>query len=160
MCIRDRSNTYNKRLQPNELKTWSTAGTAMDLTYSFVDASGHNNGDVISITNNRDTTRSQGFTYDQVNRIVTAETTSTHATSPANCWGEAYVYDNATTGEFGNLTNINVASSAYTGCTQESLSVTALTNNQLSATGFSYDASGNILTDGHNTCLLYTSRCV
>jgi RHS repeat-associated protein len=85
--------------------------------------------------------------------FLTAETTSTHATSPANCWGEAYVYDNNTTsaGEFGNLTNINAASSAYTGCTQESLSVTALTNNQLSATGFSYDSSGNILTDGHNT---------
>jgi RHS repeat-associated protein len=29
--------------------------------------------------------------------------------------------------------------------------VTALTNNQLSATGFSYDASGNLLGDGHNT---------
>jgi RHS repeat-associated protein len=60
------------------------------------------------------------------------------------------VYDNATTGEFGNLTNINAASSAYTGCTQESLSVTALSNNQLSATGFSYDASGNLVADGRN----------
>jgi uncharacterized protein RhaS with RHS repeats len=29
--------------------------------------------------------------------------------------------------------------------------VTALANNQLSATGFSYDASGNLLGDGHNT---------
>jgi hypothetical protein len=49
----------------------------------------------------------------------------------------------ATTGEFGNLTNINAASSAYTGCTQESLSVTTnttLNNNQI--TSFSYDASG------------------
>ncbi len=140
------SNTYNKRLQPNELKVWSTAGTAMDLTYSFVDASSHNNGNVIAITNNRDTTRSQSFTYDQVNRIVTAETGSTYATSPTNCWGESYTYD-----QWANLTAIGAASSSYTGCTQESLSVTALTNNQLSATGFSYDASGNILTDGHNT---------
>jgi RHS repeat-associated protein len=49
------------------------------------------------------------------------------------------------------LTNINAVSSAYTGCTQESLSVTALSNNQLSATGYSYDASGNMLTDGRNT---------
>jgi RHS repeat-associated protein len=104
-------------------------------------------------TNNKDTTRTQQFIYDHLNRILTAETTSTHATSPANCWGETYVYDNNTTsaGEFGNLTNINAASSAYTGCTQESLSVTALTSNQLSAKGFSYDTSGNILTDGHNT---------
>ena len=72
-----------------------------------------------------DGTRSQQFTYDQLNRLLTAETTSTYATSPAHCWGEAYVYDNSTSspGEFGNLTNINVASTAYNGCTQDSLSV-------------------------------------
>jgi RHS repeat-associated protein len=147
------SDSYNNRLQPNEIKASSTAGIAMDLSYSFVDASSHNNGNVMGITNNLDTTRSQVFTYDQLNRIVTAGTTSTYATSPSHCWGEAYVYDNNITsaGEFGNLTNINVASSSYNGCTQESLSVTATTNNQLSATGFSYDASGNLLTDGTNT---------
>jgi RHS repeat-associated protein len=147
------SNTYNTRLQPNEIKAWSGVGTAMDLSYTFVDASGHNNGNVMGITNNVDATRSQTFAYDHLNRILTAETTSTFATSPGHCWGEAYVYDNATTGEFGNLTNINAASSAYTGCTQESLSVTASTlgNNQLSVAGFSYDASGNVLTDGTST---------
>ena len=100
----------------------------------------------MGITNNGDNTRSQSFTYDHLNRIITAETASTHATSPANCWGESYTYD-----QWANLTTIGVASSSYNGCTQESLSVTALSNNQLSATGFSYDASGNILTDGHNT---------
>jgi RHS repeat-associated protein len=118
-----------------------------------VDASHHNNGNVISISNYYDTTRSQQFFYDQVNRIVTAETTSTYATSPAHCWGEAYVYDNATTtlGEFGNLTNINVASSAYNGCTQESLSVISSAANQI--TTFSYDAAGNVLNDTHNSYL-------
>jgi len=40
---------------------------------------------------------------------------------------------------------------AYNGCIQDSLSVTALTNNQLSATGFSYDLAGNLLGDGRNT---------
>jgi hypothetical protein len=49
------------------------------------------------------------------------------------------------------LASKGAASSSYTGCTQESLSVTALTNNQLSATGIFYDASGNILGDGKNT---------
>ena len=96
---------------------------------------------------------SQQFTYDPLNRLLTAETTSTYATSPAHCWGESYVYDNATTtpGEFGNLTNINVASTAYNGCTQESLSVVASTANQI--TSFSYDASGNTLNDTHNSYL-------
>jgi RHS repeat-associated protein len=83
-----------------------------------------------------------------VNRLVTAETASTYATSPAHCWGEAYVYDNSTNspGEFGNLTNINVASTSYNGCTQESLSLVANTKNQM--TSFSYDASGNVTNDG------------
>ncbi len=97
---------------------------------------------------NRDSTRTQNFTYDQVNRIVTGETSSTYATSPAHCWGESY-----TTDQWGNMTAIGVASSAYNGCTQETLSVTALSTNQLlSGSSFSYDASGNMLTDSVNTC--------
>lgn len=81
---------------------------------------------------------------------MTGETTSTYSTSPTHCWGEAYVYDNqAAGGEFGNLTNINAASTAYNGCTQESLGVTASSQNQI--TTFSYDASGNVLNDTHNT---------
>jgi len=148
------SATYTKRLQPNELKDSSTAGTALDLTYNFLDLSSHNNGNVMGITNNRDTTRSQSFLYDSLNRIVSAAA-STHAMSAANCWGESYLYDNQTTagGAWGNLTSIGVLSSAYTGCTQEILSATASTNNQLSATGFnfSYDAAGNMTQDAVNT---------
>ena len=143
--------SYNDRLQPNQIQYFNQAGNLMSLQYSFVDASGHNNGNVMGITNLVDGTRSQQFTYDQLNRLLTAETTSTYATSPAHCWGEAYVYDNSTTtpGEFGNLTNINVASTAYNGCTQESLSVVASATNQI--TSFSYDASGNTLNDTHNS---------
>jgi len=147
---------YDERLQPcwiyattssalaTSTKCTGTmkAGTVLDLKYNFALGTA-DNGNVVGITNNVDTTRSQSFTYDQVNRIVTGETAST---TGANCWGESYTYDQWT-----NLTAIGVASSSYNGCTQESLSVTALSNNQLSATGFSYDASGNILTDGHNT---------
>jgi RHS repeat-associated protein len=143
--------SYNVRLQPNQIQYSNQAGSLMSLQYSFVDASSHNNGNVISITNLVDGTRSQQFTYDQVNRLVTGETTSTYSTSPTHCWGEAYAYDNATTGEYGNLTNINVASTAYNGCTQESLSVASSAANQI--TGFSYDASGNVLNDTHNSYL-------
>ena len=100
------------------------------------------NGNVVGITNNRDTTRTQSFTYDQVNRIVTAQTSSTTGT---NCWGEAYTMD-----QWANMTAIGAAS-GYSGCSQEGLGVSATTNNQLSATGITYDASGNMLTDGLNT---------
>jgi RHS repeat-associated protein len=150
---------YNTRLQPcwiyattgTALATTATCttsdpgpGNILDLQYNFNLGSG-DNGNVIGITNNRDTTRSQSFTYDQVNRILTAAG-STYATKPAHCWGEAYTYD-----QWANMTAIGVLSSSYNGCTQDSLSVTATSNNQLSATGFSYDASGNMLTDSANT---------
>jgi RHS repeat-associated protein len=146
--------SFNTRLQPNQIQYSNQAGNLMLLQYSFLDPSSDNNGNVMAITNLVDGTRSQQFTYDQLNRLLTAETTSTYATSPAHCWGEAYVYDNstATPGEFGNLTNINVASSSYTGCTQESLSIVTnatLNNNQI--TSFSYDAAGNVLNDTHNS---------
>lgn len=84
-------------------------------------------------------------------RLVQAETTSTYSTSAAHCWGEAYVYDNQSTGsgEYGNLTNINPASTAYNGCTAENLSVASNASNQI--TSFSYDAVGNTLNDTHHT---------
>ncbi len=151
---------YNDRLQPCWIfattgtalpwqptqtactSTASPAGNILDLKYNYNSSSQTDNGNVTGITNNRDTTRSQSFAYDQVNRISSAQTSST---SGSNCWGEAYGYD-----QWANLTTIGAAS-GYSGCTQESLSVTAGTTNQLTATGYSYDALGNMLTDASNT---------
>ena len=147
---------YNKRFQPCWM--YGTTGTALptnttctagdpgpgnilDLQYNF-NLSAGDNGNVVGITNKRDSTRTQSFTYDQLNRIVQAQTS---ATSGSNCWGETYTID-----QWGNLTVIG-ALSGYSGCTQENLAVSATTNNQLSSTGFSYDTSGNMLTDGANT---------
>jgi RHS repeat-associated protein len=139
--------TYNNRLQPVEIKASSTGGNAIDITYGFVDPSTSKNaGHVYSITNNLDSTRSQTFTYDQLNRLITAQTTSTHATSPTHCWGETYSLDT-----WGNLlSSAATTNSNYTGCTVESgFTKTADVSNHLS--GFSYDASGNTLGDGVNT---------
>jgi len=143
---------YNNRLQPQEFKASSSGGNAIDITYSFVDPTTSKNAShVFSITNNLDTTRSQTFAYDQVNRITSALTTSTYATSPARCWGETYQYDGVTNGAWGNLTQIAATTnSAYIGCTQESgFTKTVDGNNHLS--GFSYDLSGNTQNDGVNS---------
>jgi hypothetical protein len=134
---------YNQRLQscwmyttvaPASLAATSgcggsaTTGTVMDLKYAF-NAGSTDNGNVTGITNNRDTTRSQFFAYDTLNRIYTAQTTSTHSTSPANCWGELFSYD-----RWANLLSIGVSSSVYNGCMQESLIVSMNPNgsNQIS----------------------------
>ena len=138
------SETYNNRLQPLEIKASSSAGNAIDVTYSFVDSgTSKNAGHVNSITNNLDNTRSQTFSYDQLNRISGALTTSTYATSPTHCWGEAYTVD-----AWGNLNSIAATTnSAYTGCTEESgFTSTADGNNHLPA--WAYDASGNATSDG------------
>jgi len=59
----------------------------------------HNNGDVMSVTNNITATRSQTFTYDSLNRLATGQT----ATCGANCWGLKYGYD-----VWGNLLSATV----------------------------------------------------
>jgi RHS repeat-associated protein len=133
--------TYNNRLQPNEIKYWSTSGTALDLSDNFVNSHGHNNGQVATITNNLHTGRSQNFTYDTLNRVATAQTTATSSTSLTDCWGEKYTVD-----QWGNLSGISESSTAYNGCTQESISYVPTAKNQL--TGFAYDASGNTTNDG------------
>jgi hypothetical protein len=135
---------YNSRLQPQEFKASSPGGNAIDISYSFVDpANSHNAGHVFSITNNLDSTRSQTFSYDQLNRITGALTASTYSTSPSHCWGEAYGLDS-----WGNLQSISATSvSGYSGCSQESgFSTTADGNNHLGS--FGYDAAGNATSDG------------
>jgi hypothetical protein len=127
----------------HRLKASSTDGNAIDISYSFVDpAASKNAGHVFSITNNLDTTRSQTFSYDQVNRITGAQSASTFATSPSHCWGETYGLD-----AWGNLQSIAPTSnSSYTGCSEESgFTKLADANNHLAT--FFYDASGNTAND-------------
>jgi RHS repeat-associated protein len=147
------TNSYNNRLQPSAINASSTNGVALNLTYNF-DLSAvntacqtslgspANNSDVAVITNNLNTSRSQSFCYDHLNRIVSART---QATSGTFCWGEAYGYD-----RWGNLLSIGAASSSYSGCTQEGLSVIANAQNQV--VGFCYDAAGNLLAETSSPC--------
>jgi RHS repeat-associated protein len=132
--------TYNTRLQPLEIKASSSAGSASDITYSFVDpTSGGNAGHVNTITNNINSSRSQSIAYDHLDRIVSAGTTATTGTY---CWGYQYTYD-----AWANLTSQAGWSPNYNGCSEATMGfVTAYSNNQIS--GFTYDASGNTQSDG------------
>jgi len=134
------SETFNNRLQPLEIKASSTAGSALDLTYNFVDsASGHNAGHVNGMTNNLNSSRSQSFSYDQLNRLTSAGTTSTTGTY---CWGYQFSYD-----AWGNLLSQAGWSPTYNACSESTMGgVTADAYNHI--TGLSYDASGNTLSDG------------
>jgi RHS repeat-associated protein len=134
------TDSYNSRLEPLEFKASSTAGSAIDITYSFADPSTHKNaGHVYSITNNLNSSRTQTFAYDQVNRIVSAGTSATTGTL---CWGYLYTYD-----AWGNLTSQAGWTPTYSACSEGVMNpVTADGNNHISA--FGYDAAGNATNDG------------
>src|SRR5205807_7909317 len=77
--------SFNNRLQPIEIWAGSTSGSSalFDKQYNY--SPGSNNGNIISITNVKDNSRTQSFTYDSLNRLLSAQDT-TH-------WGNTYAYD-------------------------------------------------------------------
>jgi len=109
-----------------------------DKSYTY---GAQNNGNILSITNNKDATRTQSFTYDPLNRLASAQNAGTDCTQllpdgHTKFWGNTYGYD-----AWGNLLQ-----EVPTKCSAENLSVTANSNNQL--VGNSYDAAGNTTGDG------------
>jgi RHS repeat-associated protein len=143
--------TYNKRLQP--LQMYYTTGTISPTTltqlqggtcpttvatilstdYNF-GLGTNDNGNVQSISNCRNTNRTQNFAYDNLNRIW-----QSYSTGPA--WGEDFIID-----PWGNVTNRN----PHAGKTSyEPLNAAPATNNKL--TGFGYDAAGNLTQNGTAT---------
>ena len=132
--------TYNNRLQPVNMKATHTNGTVtvMDYTYSFVSGT-INDGQVKSVTNNLATGRSQTYTYDEMNRLATAQS---QAASGTDCWGLGYGYDRYA----------NLLSTSITKCTGPALSLSVdNTTNKITNTGFQYDAGGNLTADGFAT---------
>jgi RHS repeat-associated protein len=141
---------YNNRLQPcrtaassagaiptNCMNSW---GNVLDLSYDFHLGTG-DNGNVYGITNYRDQSRNQTFTYDPLNRLTSAQNAGTDCTKTlpngrTEYWGNSYSYD-----AWGNLLGKSV-----TKCSAENLNVTAAANNQLQ-NGYSYDAAGNMTHD-------------
>src|SRR6478752_56182 len=121
--------------------------TVFSIGYDFHvgnGTSGADNGNVFGVTNYKDTTRSQTFTYDALNRLISAQNAGTDCTvnvlnGNKKFWGNTYTYD-----AWGNLLN---KTKIGTACAGENLSVTADTQNRIHATGapdYLYDAAGNM----------------
>src|SRR6478752_1333411 len=121
--------------------------TVFSIGYDFHvgnGTSGADNGNVFGVTNYKDTTRSQTFTYDALNRLVSAQNAGTDCTvhvlsGNKKFWGNTYTYD-----AWGNLLN---KTKIGTACAGENLSLTADAHNWIHATGGSdylYDAAGNM----------------
>jgi len=141
---------YDKRLQPCRIsvKTSGTAptqcsdgshlGNLLDLTYGY-NLGVSDNGNVAQITNNLNSARTQTFSYDSMNRVSTA---LTQGTSGASCWGLDYSYD-----VYANLKTVSL-DAARPSCPWFTLTAGVDTNNRITNTGLSYDAAGNVLSDG------------
>jgi RHS repeat-associated protein len=132
---------FNSRL----LFTGATASTS-SATAQNVSLSYNNNGTVSAIQNNVTSGLSESFTYDSLDRILSA---ATSATSGAGCWGQSFGPSGTPPAgppddRWSNLTEINV-----TQCTASSLSVTASSaTNQVTTAGYGYDVVGNMTADG------------
>jgi len=133
---------YNNRLQPTEIWTGSAEGASalFDKKYQYnpPNLSQANNGNVYTVTNVVDNTRTQTFTYDSLNRLVSAGD-QTH-------WSNTYTYD-----AWGNLTQKTPGPPAG-----ENLSKSADANNHLS--GLTYDAGGNEINDGLGNTFVYDAE--
>ncbi len=133
------TNSYNNRLQPSVLSAAHAGVPVVSISYGFdQDASPSvvkNNGNVVQIANNRENNRTQSFTYDELNRVATAQS---QATSGTHCWGNSFAYD----------IWANLLSKTVTKCTAETLSVGVNTSNRITNTGFTYDAAGNLTNSG------------
>ena len=139
---------YNKRLQPLIMSATAPGQTVYSIGYDFhagngTANSGADNGNVYGIINYKDTThgRDQTFTYDALNRLISAQNAGTNCATmvlqnKTEYWGNSYSYD-----AWGNLLQKNV-----TKCGAENMSVTADGHNWLHASGtnYQYDAAGNM----------------
>lgn len=125
------STTLNPRLQVSAFysNNGTDAGLFVNKAYDY--GAGHNNGNVISITNYKDSNRTQTFTYDALNRIASG---SSAANTGTYSWGENYSID-----AWGNLQMSPMSGKAHGG------NFTLSGNAQNRPTGLAYDAAGNLM---------------
>jgi len=146
---------YNSRLQPCRISVKSSGnaptqcsdsaniGNVMDFTYSFgIGVS--DNGTLAQLANNRNSARTQSFTYDSLNRLATA---ATSASTGTYAWGLQFGYD-----IWGNLLSATVTQGSAPMLSQSA-------DNANRVVGFCYDSAGNLLNQtgacGSNPTLTY-----
>src|SRR5262249_28876726 len=89
--------SYNKRLQPVFMSASTPTQSVFSIGYDFHLNNG-NNGNVFAILNNRDHSRDQTFTYDALNRLISAQNAGTDCSQntvngKTKFWGNGYTYD-------------------------------------------------------------------
>ncbi len=72
--------SFNERLQPTRM----IHGTLFDVSYDYYDLNGNNNDNVMEMTDNLDPQKTAAYSYDNLNRLVSAST---------GTWSQTFSYD-------------------------------------------------------------------
>lgn len=127
----------NSRYQPYSRISYTPTQTLSNIYYWY-GATG-NNGNLLSVENELDSTRSVNYHYDSLSRLTRVQ---------AGNWGDTYVYDS-----LGNLTQKNPIS----GLAGESLSVSVNpSTNQVNS--ITYDAAGQVTLDNIGNTWTYDAE--
>lgn len=125
-------------MQLNSISYAKGGTTLLGENYSYA-LNGGNDGEVTSITDNVDSGRSLTLGYDALKRLTSS--VSQGSTNYAK-WGLSFTYD-----RYGNRTAETVTAGSGPA---NSVAVNPATN-QITTAGYSYDANGNLTSDGQNT---------
>lgn len=121
-----------------------SGSTLFGETYSY-GTSGANDGHMTGVTDAVDSGRNMTYAYDALERLTSA--TSQGSTNYAQ-WGLSWTYD-----RYGNRT----AQTVTVGTAPSNSVTVSTTTNQITTSGYTYDANGNMTNDGENT-LIYDAE--
>jgi RHS repeat-associated protein len=142
----------NSRLQLTEIGVGTAQGATDRLKLNYDYGTTANNGNLLSQTNtvpgSPTLTLVQSYGYvDGLNRLTSVQETANQTVR----WTQSYVYD-----KYGNRTTLtNTGSEGVSLPTQSTPGVTSGTNRLV---GFSYDNSGNVLSDGAGGSFVYDAE--
>jgi len=140
---------YNSRLrlQLTGIQALAAASSTivLDLSYGYATSTILNNGNVLTQGNNLsgESGRTQDYTYDSLNRLLTAQS---QATSGGDCWGQAFG-NNATPPTAATDALANLFYTSSTKCSSPAPQFAGDGYNHISTSGFSYDSAGNTTGD-------------
>lgn len=145
---------FNSRLQPTQLGLGNSNNTQELWKVNYDYGTTDNNGNVKSqtITVPTITAIVQDYTYDSLNRIKSAEET----VSSSTIWKQTFDYD-----RFGNRRfDVSNTTTIPGGCSTAQCNPTIDTANNrfTSGQGYTYDASGNLLTDAEGRTFNYDAE--
>jgi RHS repeat-associated protein len=132
---------YNNRLQVSSIADTLGGSAFFSKNYVYADGSGHNNGNIVTITDTLNAAKTQTFSYDSLNRILTGVQgdSAFNLTYSYDPWGNMKESGTSTFQPLFDITNRMVPSA---GCTPN-------------LTPYCYDPAGDLLMDNHNHTYAY-----